>query len=106
MSLHPRLHYTHGSTNYFKVADYLLETKEFAIAKNVKGDLGITTNKSDEPKKPAFPLIYGHQQWLVLPKQIGDLLEVAITISTRTKDHETPPRLFGDLIEVALRLRS
>jgi len=75
-----RLSNTLGSTSFFEVASYIIETSDYSVALSSDGMVGVTWNRSDE-RPNGFPHSYSHQQWFILPDPLANLVRASIDIA-------------------------
>jgi hypothetical protein len=61
------------------VEHYLCENEEFAVAKSVDGNIGVTWNVSED-RPNGYPNVFGHQQWFILPAPLADLVLAAANV--------------------------
>jgi len=64
---------TLGSTSAFEVEYYLSETTDYAVARSISGEVGVTWNRSDE-RPNGFPHTYSHQQWFIFPEPLARMV--------------------------------
>jgi len=78
MHMPKKLTVTLDSTSAFEVETYLAETNDYAVARNIKGEVGVTWNpNADSPN--GFPHTFSHQQWFILPEQLADMVLAGAT---------------------------
>lgn len=83
MHTNKKLPNTLGSTSFFEVATYIIETSDYSLALSSDGMVGATWNRG-EGRPNGFPHSYNHQQWFILPEPLANLVRASIDLADNT----------------------
>lgn len=76
---------TLGSTSFFEVAYYIIETSDYSVALSSDGMVGATWNRG-EGRPNGFPHSYNHQQWFIFPEPLANLVRASIDLADTTNE--------------------